>query len=38
MRRIGRPVRVLWPFPSQLPTDVNAIYRERDRDVDDRWA
>ncbi|MCX4151312.1 MULTISPECIES: ANTAR domain-containing response regulator [Paraburkholderia] len=26
LRRIGCPVRVLWPFPSQLPTDVDAIF------------
>lgn len=26
LRRIGCPVRVLWPFPSQLPADVDAIF------------
>ncbi|MFL9981860.1 ANTAR domain-containing response regulator [Paraburkholderia sediminicola] len=26
LRRIGCPVRVLWPFPSQLPVDVDAIF------------
>lgn len=26
LRRIGCPVRVLWPFPSKLPTDVDAIF------------
>jgi AmiR/NasT family two-component response regulator len=26
LRRIGCPVRVVWPFPSQLPVDVDAIF------------
>ncbi|CAE6799059.1 Aliphatic amidase regulator [Paraburkholderia nemoris] len=26
LRRIGCQVRVLWPFPSQLPADVDAIF------------
>ncbi|APA88637.1 ANTAR domain-containing protein [Paraburkholderia sprentiae WSM5005] len=26
LRRIGCPVRVLWPFPSQLPVDVDVIF------------
>ncbi|WP_031357870.1 ANTAR domain-containing response regulator [Caballeronia sordidicola] len=26
LRRIGCPVRILWPFPSQLPVDVDAIF------------
>jgi AmiR/NasT family two-component response regulator len=26
LRRIGCPVRVLWPFPSKLPADVDAIF------------
>ncbi|MGF6759976.1 AmiR/NasT family two-component response regulator [Paraburkholderia sp. GAS33] len=26
LRRIGCPVRVLWPFPFQLPADVDAIF------------
>jgi AmiR/NasT family two-component response regulator len=26
VRRIGCPVRVVWPFPSQLPVDVDAIF------------
>lgn len=26
LRRIGCPVRVLWPFPSQLPADADAIF------------
>ncbi|MGX7000386.1 ANTAR domain-containing response regulator [Caballeronia sp. KNU42] len=26
LRRIGCPVRVLWPFPSKLPAEVDAIF------------
>lgn len=26
LRRIGCPVRVVWPFPSQLPVDVDVIF------------
>lgn len=26
MRRIGCPVRVIWPFPAQLPTDADVIF------------
>ncbi|CAN7630531.1 ANTAR domain-containing protein [Trinickia sp. LjRoot230] len=26
LRRIGCPVRVLWPFPPQLPVDVDVIF------------
>jgi AmiR/NasT family two-component response regulator len=26
LRRIGCPVRAIWPFPSQLPTDADVIF------------